>query len=83
MILKEWEIWHTFASYFVDSINDLEMAARNMVASGLIRSAFLDNGDYFWLDKSQVQKGHMDITLGANLTDALIDQVQERTARRV
>ena len=77
MILKEWEIWHTFASYFVHPINDLEMAARNMVASGLIRSAFLDNGDYFWLDKSQVQKGHMDITLGANLTEALIKSKEE------
>lgn len=77
MILKEWEIWHTFSSYFIDPIDDLEMAARNMVESGLVRSAFLDNGDYFWLDKSNVRKGHMDITLGANLTEALVKSKDE------
>ena len=73
MLIREWEIWHTFASYFSDPIHDLEKAAQNLVKSELLRCAFLDNGNYYWLENSKLLNGHAEITLGANRSAAWID----------
>lgn len=73
MKIKEWEIWHTFASYFVRPIGDLEKVAKNLIQSGLLRCAFVDNGNYFWLHNDKVFAGHAEITLGTNRQEAQIN----------
>ena len=73
MLISEWEIWQTFSSYFVDSIDDLEKVTKNLVKSGLLECAFSDSGNYYWRDNGELLSGHVEITLGANRSEAWVD----------
>jgi len=73
MLINEWEIWVTFAAYFLDPIVDLQKVAQNLVQSGLLELAFIDNGTYYWLDGPSLLTGHAEISLGANREAALIN----------
>ena len=66
MLVKNSEIWHTYATNFFDPIGNLETAAKNLVSAGLLECAFVDNGNYYWLSGSKLLSGHAEITLGAN-----------------
>ncbi len=70
MILKEWEIWYTFSTYFVDSIGSLENAAKNLVQSGLLECAFLSDGNFYWLNNSILTSGNVDLTLNSGRSSA-------------
>jgi len=71
MKLREWEIWHTFSTFFVEPVKDLKTVARNLVQSGLFESAFLDDGDYFLHDENDVISGKADIRLEPERTSAI------------
>ncbi len=66
MLLTEWEIWHTYSTYFTDPIPDLRTVAKNLVQSKLLHCAFLDSGEFYWLDKSNLVAGKVDIKLNSN-----------------
>ena len=67
MLLQEWEIWHTYATYFVDPIENLEQAAKNLVLSGLLECAFMDDGKFYWLNNSVLTSGKVeDIALDSS-----------------
>ena len=63
MLLQEWEIWYTFATYFVEPIENLELAAKNLVESGLLSCAFVSDGKFFWLNKLNLTSGDVNIAL--------------------
>jgi len=66
MLLTEWEIWHTYATYFTAPVPDLRTAAKYLVQSKLLHCAFLDNGEYYWLNRGSLTSGNVDITLSSN-----------------
>ncbi len=73
MLLREWEIWHTFATYFVDPIEDLEEAAKNLVQSELLECAFISDGKFYWRDNSVLTYGNVNITLGSSRSNVMFD----------
>ena len=76
MLLREWEIWFTFATYFVDPIEDLEKAAKNLVKSGLLECAFIDDGKFFCLNNSVLTSGNVDISLDTSRSKATFEILQ-------
>ncbi|NOT04670.1 MAG: hypothetical protein HOP27_08745 [Anaerolineales bacterium] len=72
MLLKEWEIWHTYSTYFTDPIPSLQTVAKNLVQSNLLKSAFLDNGEAYWLDKGELITGKADVKLNSDRSTGLI-----------
>lgn len=72
MLLKEWEIWKTYSTYFIDPINDLHTVARNLVDARLLRYSLLDDGSYYWQEGNVVLSGKADVYLEPNLSEASI-----------
>lgn len=72
MILKEWEIWHTYSTYFTDPIPNLQTVAQNLVKNKLLHCAYLDTGEFYWLDKDNLIDGKVDISFGDNHSNASI-----------
>lgn len=70
MLLTEWEIWNTYASFFVEPIQDLEAVAKNLVRAGLLECAFINNGKFFWFNDSEIQSGNAQVTLHPNRSSA-------------
>ncbi len=61
MILNEWQIWHTYSTFFRDRIPDLEIAAREMVSSGLVECAVSSTGVFYWCTDGNVQQGQLTV----------------------
>lgn len=66
MILKEWEVWYTYATYFINPIENLDVAAKNLVYSGLLDCAFISDGRFHCLENSVLISGNVDLTLDSN-----------------
>jgi hypothetical protein len=73
MKLREWEVWHTFSTFFNEPIKDLDKVARNLVLSGLFESAFLDDGKYFFHDGKNIISGKAEIRLEPERTSAIFE----------
>jgi len=63
MKLHEWEIWHTYTSYFNTSFVDLEDVARRLVKSGLAYLTFHRDGLTYWQGKDGVGEGISTVNL--------------------
>src|SRR6266850_909334 len=48
LILREWQIWHSFSSFLVGPVPKLDALARNLVTQGLAECAFVSGGRAFW-----------------------------------
>jgi len=66
MLLKEWEIWHTYSTYFTDSTLDLRKISKNLIQSKVLQSALLDNGEFYWLDHDRLVSSKANITPNIN-----------------
>lgn len=71
MLLKEWELWHTYATYLIDPIKNLDDAAKNLVQCGLLECAYVSNGKFYWLKNSILAAGKADVILDTNRASAL------------
>lgn len=47
-MLREWQLWHTFASYFVEALPPLETVAENLVRWGVAECAVTSEGSAWW-----------------------------------
>jgi len=66
MLLKEWEIWDTYATYFLEPIKALDNAAINLVESGLFEGAFVSEGRFYWRHNSTVVSASINMSLGSS-----------------
>ena len=72
MLLKEWEIWDTYSTFFIDPIGDIKSVARNLVQAGLLKYSLLDEGTYYWQDGDVVLSGEAKILLEPNRSEASV-----------
>jgi len=70
MLLKEWEIWDTYSTFFIDSINDLKDVALNLTQAGLLKYSLLDDGVYFWQEGDAILSGEAKVLLEPNRSEA-------------
>lgn len=63
MSLNEWQIWQTYSTFFVEPIPDLDVAAQDMVRSGLVECAIIHDGTFYWLSGSTVERGQASVKL--------------------
>jgi len=80
MFLNEWQIWHTYSTFFVDPVPDLDAAAQDMVRSGLVECAVIHDGNFYWRSGSAVEHGHASVGLSPDRRQASISikpQVQK------
>jgi len=63
MQIYEWEIWHTFSSYFDTEKIDLSEAANCLIDSGLVYLSFQSDGLTIWRGKKGIGKGLTTIQL--------------------
>lgn len=48
LVLREWQIWHTYASFLADPLPPLESIAMNLVRFGVAESAMTSDGSAWW-----------------------------------
>lgn len=72
MLLNEWQIWHTYSTFFVDPIPDLAAAAQDIVRSGLVQCAVVSDGDFYWSSDSAVKSGYVNVELSPNRMQAVV-----------
>lgn len=46
--LDEWEIWHTYSTYFTDKSDNLEGVASTLVGSGFAEYSCTSSGSSYW-----------------------------------
>lgn len=63
MILRDWEVWHTYSTYLTGSSIDLHNAARAVVASQLAACALHSDGSAFWNTPEGVGSGKAHVTM--------------------
>jgi hypothetical protein len=61
MDLQEWEIWHTYSSFFVKPIKDLNVLAQKLVEDGIAECSSLINGECFWMENDSAVSGKLSI----------------------
>jgi hypothetical protein len=57
MLLNDWDIWHTYATYITCPIQDLEKAARLLVTHRVAECAVLREGQFYWWSGNRLQAG--------------------------
>jgi len=57
MKLYDWDIWHTYATYFTKSIPDLDKAAQRLVRYSVAECAVLRDGRFYWWSDNRLQSG--------------------------
>ncbi len=78
MTLREWSVTHAYASYYLDEIEDLDMAAAALVRSRVASAVYVADGNAYWLKGDELQSGPPTLTMrehetraGINLPDGL------------
>lgn len=56
MNLLFWNVYHNYSTYFIEPINDLGEAARQLVASELCEAAYSTDGLAYWNTKTEVRE---------------------------
>lgn len=72
MLLNEWQIWHTYSTFFADPIPDLDAVAQNIVHFGLVECAVTNDGNFYWRSDSAVESGYASVKLSPNRMRAAI-----------
>lgn len=72
MLLDEWEIWHTYSTFFVDSVPTVDIAAQNMVRFGLVECAVTKDGNFYYRSGYGVESGRAHVKLSADQMHAAI-----------
>lgn len=63
MILNDWDIWHTYATYFTRPLHDLDRAARLLITSRVAECAVLRDGHFYWWSENRLQTGFSSVHL--------------------
>jgi hypothetical protein len=63
MMLNDWDIWHTYATYFTRPIHDLDRAARLLITSGVAECVVLRDGHFYWRSEDRLQAGFSSVHL--------------------
>lgn len=76
LVLREWQIWFTYASFYKRSMPPLETVAENLVKFGVAESSMTSDGDAWWSNddieqrlvsacrrRNPIGSGHVDINL--------------------
>ncbi|MFC1551010.1 hypothetical protein ACFL6P_00455 [Candidatus Latescibacterota bacterium] len=63
MKIYEWEIWHTYSTYFLSGEIDLKKVADNMANAGFGECLFLRDGTTYWHTDNGYQKGFTTLKL--------------------
>lgn len=66
MKLMDWEIWHTYSTYFTAPIRNLDEAAESLVDNGVARCAFVSSGSIYWCDDGVTKKGNASVELSTD-----------------
>lgn len=56
MKLREWNVSHAYASYYLEQITDLDAAAEALVRAGIASSAYVADGLAYWMAKGKLEK---------------------------
>lgn len=56
MSLREWNVTHAYASYYVEPLSDLHAAAEALVRTGVATCAYIADGEAYWLAKGKLEK---------------------------
>ena len=58
MILRDWEIWYSYSTYFLEEINDLGSVAKSLIQSDLCAVVFSSyQGIIWWKDDEEIKEG--------------------------
>jgi len=59
MILKDWDIWHSYTNYFIEDLNvgDLEGIAKLFIQSNLCAAVYHSNNQIWWRDGKENRSG--------------------------
>lgn len=67
LTLREWEVWHTYATYFQHPVSDLHSAARALVKAGAALCSVHQDGTAHWLGSDgKLQQGTVQVRLRAH-----------------
>lgn len=80
MRLSEWEIWHTYTSYFKPDRLDLLDIATRLVQSGIACLAFDRDGDTFWKGKERIERRYTEVSIGPDGLKANSASIKAMTA---
>jgi hypothetical protein len=63
MILKDWDIWHSYSNYFIEDFSglDLKDIARLLVQSNLCAVVYHSDNQIWWKDSHEIKKENVDI----------------------
>ncbi|PKL90765.1 MAG: hypothetical protein CVV21_11470 [Candidatus Goldiibacteriota bacterium HGW-Goldbacteria-1] len=57
MKIKDWEVWHTYTTYFSNEIPDLYKVAKQLLKNGIAELAVHSDGSFYWLGKENIRQG--------------------------
>jgi hypothetical protein len=60
MEIQEWEVWHTYATFFNDKIPDLNKVAKLLVKNRIAELVVHSDGDFYWSSKDEIRQGVME-----------------------
>ncbi len=61
MILRDWEIWYSYSTYFLEEINDLGSVAKSLIQSDLCAVVFSSyHGVIWWKDDEEIKESKLD-----------------------
>jgi hypothetical protein len=61
MSLREWNVSHAYASYYVEPSTDLDAAAEALVRAGVASSVYVADGMAYWMAKEKLEKQRPDL----------------------
>ncbi len=72
MLLQKWNVWHTYGTYFLESITDIYAIGKKIVEAGLARSTFHSDGISWYSDKDDVKMSSVEIERFGYTRDAKV-----------
>lgn len=61
MILRDWEIWYSYSTYFLEEINDLGSVAKSLIQNDLCAVVFSSyHGVIWWKDDEEIKESKLD-----------------------
>lgn len=61
MKLKDWDIWHSYSSYYINNIKNPELIARKLVEKDICPLVFASNAEYWYKSNNKVKKQSLKI----------------------
>jgi len=72
VVLREWSVTHAYSSYYLEPINDLDLAAAALVRSGVASVAYVADGAAYWTRGAELKTGLPQLQMREHETHANI-----------